>query len=181
MKIYTKTGDKGSTSLIGGARVKKNDLRVEAYGTVDELIANCAVLRDYLKDSLKNEIITIQDKLMICASHLASDTSTKLTLPNILKEDIVFLENRIDEMDNSLPELKSFILPGGNLQSSYAHVCRTITRRAERRALSLSEKYEVNYDIIIYLNRLSDYFFNLARFLLVNASIEETYWYPVKK
>lgn len=181
MKIYTKTGDKGLTSLIGGRRVSKNDTRVEAYGTIDELISANAVLRDSINDNeLVNIIISIQDKLMTCASILACGSDDQCHhLPEIDNEDITFLEKQIDKMDDEIPVLTSFILPGGNLSSSYSHISRSICRRAERRVLSINDV--VNPMVIMYLNRLSDFYFTFARYLLFKSGGTETPWIGAKK
>ena len=176
MKIYTKTGDKGNTSLIGGMRVTKNDVRVEAYGTIDELISITAVLRDTINDVEQiSFLIKIQDKLMICASLFACQSEEQwINLPTIENEDILILENRIDEMEKQIPILNSFILPGGNLSSSYSHFARSICRRAERRVISISEP--INDNALIYLNRLSDFYFVYARFLIMKSDAIETLW-----
>ena len=146
MKVYTKTGDKGETSLIGGKRVPKYHQRVEAYGTVDELIAFTGLVRDPLIDShTQGVLLEIQDKLMVCASILASDCDDcDFKLPVILEEDIFFLESEIDALESNLPPLRSFILPGGHSVASYCNIARTVCRRAERLVLKLSEETTVS-------------------------------------
>ena len=180
MKVYTKTGDKGSTSLVGGARVKKNDARIEAYGTVDELLAFVGLLRDSLKDTVViKQLIQIQNDLMVCASHLAAENKFVLQkMPELGEEQIKFLEKAIDAMDEVLPPLSSFVLPGGSVTLSYCHVCRTICRRAERRIFSISEQENVTEILLKYVNRLSDYLFVLSRKLSHDLRVEEIQWKP---
>lgn len=178
MKIYTRTGDKGKTSLIGGRRVEKTDLRVEAYGSVDELMSQLAVIRDNANDTeLQNNIILIQNRLMTISAHLASgDKKTCEKMPAITAEDIAFLEAQIDVMDKEIPELDHFILPGGHPLSSLIHVSRSVCRRAERNALRVSGFAEECPLSIQYINRLSDYLFTLARFILFRSGGFETPW-----
>lgn len=178
MKIYTRTGDKGKTSLIGGTRVEKTDLRVEAYGTVDEIMSHLALIRDHCADpELQQQLISVQNKLMTIASHLASGTKeTCETMPPVNEDDIAFLEKEIDRMDNEIPELSHFILPGGTPLSSFVHVARAVCRRAERNALRVSGFAEECPLSVKYLNRLSDYLFTLARFVLFRAGGFETPW-----
>jgi len=180
MKIYTKTGDKGETSLIGGKRVKKFHPRIEAYGTIDELIAFIGLLRDQLKDkNLIDLLLNIQDKLMICAAILASDCEDcQVKIPLLLAEDIEYLEKKIDSMQKNLPVLNSFILPGGHNSVSLCHVIRTICRRAERNTLKLSEEFFVPDLVLIYLNRLSDFFFVFSRKLSIDFKAIEHLWKP---
>jgi cob(I)alamin adenosyltransferase len=180
MKIYTKTGDKGQTSLIGGKRVPKYHPRIEAYGTIDELIAFIGLLRDQnLERRIENSLLNIQDKLMVCAAILATDCEDcKIKIPAILDEDIEFLEKEIDSMQATLPEIKSFLLPGGNNSVSLCHILRTICRRAERKTLKLSDELFVPDSVLIYLNRLSDYFFVLSRKLSVDFKAIEHLWKP---
>ena len=180
MKIYTKTGDKGTTSLIGGKRVAKNHIRINAYGTVDELIAHIGVTRDHISFAdMQNELLRIQDDLMICASILAADCGNcENQLPQLSDERIVWLEKRIDEMEKHLQPLSHFILPGGHASVSYAHVARTVCRRAERAIISLMDIEEVSEVIIQYFNRLSDYLFVFARYLGKQQEIEEIPWKP---
>jgi len=178
MKIYTKTGDKGTTSLVGGERVAKNHIRLDAYGTVDELIANIGLLRDqHLSNEQKNFLVQIQDELMIVASHFASGNEQVLNkMPVINEWDIIILEKEIDLMDESLEPLKSFILPGGHPAVSICHICRTVCRRAEREAYKLSCEYYVDELTLKYLNRLSDYLFVLSRKLAAIFNAEEIPW-----
>jgi cob(I)alamin adenosyltransferase len=181
-KIYTKGGDKGQTSLLGGTRVPKYHDRIEAYGTVDELVSFLGLIRDQDIDKhYKELLIQIQQTLFTAEAHLASDSEKNTAnLPKISEKDIEMLENEIDEMNKQLPELRSFILPGGNTIVSYCHISRTICRRAERLVIKLSENYPVNEIIIKFLNRLSDYLFVLARQLLFEFKGEETLWKPNK-
>ncbi|NBC83647.1 MAG: cob(I)yrinic acid a,c-diamide adenosyltransferase [Bacteroidetes bacterium] len=180
MKIYTKTGDNGTTALIGGKRVPKYHERIEAYGTVDELISYLALIRDHdIPTQYKDELLHIQDKLMIMASILAADDPEKdYKLPVLQQADIEFLEQSIDNMDNILPMLTSFVLPGGHMASSFCHVARNICRKTERIVIHLAEKYEIPDLIIRYLNRLSDYLFVLGRIILFEKKINETHWKP---
>lgn len=179
MKVYTKTGDKGKTSLIGGTRVPKYDTRIEAYGTIDELMAHIAVVHDSINDILlKTNLISIQDRLMTCASILATDCDNCKEIPNIYDTDIEFLENEIDEMELKVPKLKSFILPGGNIASSHTHVARTICRRAERLCVKLNESINFDSNVSKYLNRLSDYLFVLSRKIIYDSNSIEIIWNP---
>lgn len=180
MKIYTKTGDKGQTSLFGGKKVSKTDIQIEAYGTVDELNSQIGLLLSEIQDHSEFELVKrIQSILFDVGSHLASDGSSAKYLP-ILEEGMVTeLENCMDNMTADLPELKSFILPGGNRRIALAHLCRTVCRRAERRIIDLSEHSEADLALIIkYVNRLSDYFFVLARVLALTDGIDEVRWNP---
>ncbi|HMS97239.1 MAG TPA: cob(I)yrinic acid a,c-diamide adenosyltransferase [Saprospiraceae bacterium] len=177
MKIYTKTGDKGQTSLFGGKRIAKDDLRIEAYGTVDELNAFTAVLHDQCPyDEVKSTLTSIQSLLFNLGSVLASDPEKDFSLPGIQSKHIEALENKMDSMDAVLPELKNFILPSGHPLVSAAHVCRTVCRRAERRVVALSHDSAIDEINIIFLNRLSDYFFVLARYLAFMAGVPEIIW-----
>lgn len=177
---YTKTGDKGTTSLIGGKRVPKYDDRVEAYGTVDELSAVIGVLNDLegVGDEIKSVLGVIQNKLFTLESHFALDRSSEVSkmIPSLEEEDVVFLERHIDQMNLELPELRAFVIPGGNLRASVSHVCRTICRRAERQGWRLSSHDEVDAIDLRYLNRLSDYFFVLARYFDFLSNRHETCW-----
>lgn len=177
MKIYTKTGDSGTTGLFGGARVRKDDIRIEAYGTVDELNSFVGQLIDHSTNvDLLN---TIQHRLFTIGSTLACDPSKdQLVTPDIKEEDILQLEVAMDNMEASLPPLKNFILPGGHPAVSAAHVCRTVCRRAERRVISLNRESPLDSLIIKYLNRLSDYFFVLGRKLTVDHGAMEVPWIP---
>ncbi len=180
-KIYTKTGDKGETSLIGGRRVPKYHDQIEAYGTVDELNSFVGLLRDQPVSARHHHALgEIQDRLFTIESLLAVDTETtaKRPIPDIRDEDIVFLELEIDAMNEHLPDLSSFILPGGHPFASMAHIARTVCRRAERVVLKLSLHYPVEPLAIRYLNRLSDYFFVLARDLTYAHGGQEILWHP---
>jgi len=180
MKIYTKTGDKGKTSLIGGRIVSKSDNRIEAYGTVDELIAYCGLLRDSLDNSYYQKlIIEVQDRLMVCASLLAADCDgCEKDLPRIHEEDIVLLEKEIDKMETQLAPLRSFVLPGGHPTVSVCHIARTICRRAERKTIYLAETSHSDPLVIKYLNRLSDFLFVLSRLISSELKAEEIPWKP---
>lgn len=180
MKVYTKTGDKGTTALIGGKRVPKYHFRIEAYGTVDELMAHSAVLYDHIEnETYKKQITVIQDRLMVCASLLAADLDdNEIKLPQIKDEDIYFLESAIDEMDKDLPPLKYFVLPGGNKSVSFCHVARTVCRRCERLAIRVNEEDPNCALTVKYLNRLSDYYFVLARKLNFDSKVDEIHWIP---
>lgn len=180
MKIYTKTGDKGTTSLIGGTRVPKYDDRIEAYGTVDELMAFTALLMDESSDEeYRHSFITILDRLMTCASILATDcTNCKVEIPEITDDDILVLEQQIDQISQQTDPLKSFILPGGHRAVSTAHVARTICRRAERITLKVAEQAKIPENVIKYLNRLSDFFFMYSLFLAKKLRIEQITWNP---
>lgn len=176
--IYTKTGDKGKTGLVGGTRVPKTHIRLEAYGTVDELNSYVGWLNCVINDSENNEFLRyIQHKLFTIGSYLATETESKQPKDaSILKEkDIERIENQIDLLDSQLPRLNRFVLPGGNEAASRAHICRTITRRVERIVYKIAEVYPVADEILIFINRLSDYFFLLARFEN-NKSSQEIYW-----
>ena len=179
-KIYTKTGDKGTTSLIGGTRVPKYDDRIEAYGTVDELNAFVGLIRDHEIDPHSKEILLeIQERLFTLESILAADSQRHLkSLPGLKEEDIQLLEAEIDAMNASLPELTSFILPGGHFAVSYCHVARTVCRRAERLTIKLNESFPVPQITITYLNRLSDYLFVLARKFSQDFGVKESLWKP---
>ena len=184
MKTYTRTGDEGTTSLVGGLRVAKYDDRVEAYGTVDELSAFVGVLHDQegVADEVKQVLETIQDKLFIIESHFATEegAEVKKMIPQLAAEDVSYLEQQIDQMNERLPELRAFVIPGGNLKASYSHVCRTICRRAERQGWKLAAQYEVEMIDLKYLNRLSDYFFVLARCFGNIENSSETLWKSVR-
>ncbi len=182
MKIYTKTGDSGKTSLIGGTRVPKYHARIEAYGTVDELNAFVGLLRDHLAedDDNRDVLLGIQEKLFRLESHLAEDQEGLLTkwLPELTDEHVSFLELEMDRMNEQLPELTNFILPGGHPIVSYCHVARTVCRRAERISTQLSENYPVRSIDLKYLNRLSDYFFVLGRHYSYTTGSSEILWNP---
>ncbi len=178
-KIYTKTGDDGTTGLIGGLRVKKYDVRLEAYGTVDELNSWIGVIRSTEIDEHSKSILEqIQKKLFVIGSILATGenaSAVKEQLP-CKQEDITLLENEMDQIVAGLPKLSHFILPGGCLPASYCHIARTVCRRAERRIVELSEKAEINSQLIIYVNRLSDYLFILSRAVSHSLKVPETLW-----
>ncbi len=180
MKIYTKTGDKGLTSLIGGTRVPKYDLRIESYGTVDELNSYVGLIRDQnITNSQKDVLKEIQDRLFTIGAALASDPEkSKMKIPDLHTDDIELLEKQMDEMNRELPELRHFILPGGDTVVSYCHISRCVCRRAERIAVHLSEESFVDEKVIIYLNRLSDYFFVLARKICHDRNLPENQWIP---
>ena len=179
-KIYTKTGDKGQTSLIGGTRIPKFDIRIEAYGTVDELNSNIGLVRDQnIDEHSKTILIEIQDRLFTIGSLLASDSEkNKMVLPQISDADIELLEKEIDAMNEHLPEMKSFVLPGGHTTVSFCHIARCVCRRAERCVLRLNEEQPVNELIYKYLNRLSDYLFVLSRKFTQDLKATETPWKP---
>lgn len=179
-KVYTKTGDKGETSLLGGTRLPKHHIRIEAYGTVDELNSFIGLIRDQAIDvNSKTVLIEIQDRLFTLGSLLAADPKkNKMKLPEVTEEDVVYLEREIDKMDEALPEMKSFVLPGGNTTVSFCHIARCVCRRAERATLKLAGNEEVPAIIIKYLNRLSDYLFVLSRKLAMDTGAEEIPWKP---
>ena len=178
MKIYTKKGDSGHTSLIDGQIVNKHNLSVDAYGAVDELNSFLGLLKDYIKDeTIKDILNNIQPKLFSIGSILASGKNQDiLEKVKIEKKDVKYIEFHIDSMNNELPELKNFIIPGGHKISSYSHVCRSICRRAERRISELNNEQSVDPIILSYINRLSDFFFVLSRYLMYSDKIEETRW-----
>ncbi|WP_317898614.1 cob(I)yrinic acid a,c-diamide adenosyltransferase [Aurantibacillus circumpalustris] len=179
-KIYTKTGDKGLTSLIGGTRLPKHHIRIEAYGTVDELNSHIGLLRDITTDKTTSDLlIHIQDRLFTIGSHLAADpVKSKMQLPPIFEEDVVMLEKAIDVIDKIVPEMKSFVLPGGHVHVSYCHIARCVCRRAERSVLRLAENELVDSIHIKYLNRLSDYLFMLSRWFTLELKASEIPWKP---
>lgn len=180
MKIYTKTGDQGTTALFGGQRLPKSDLRIEAYGTVDELNSHVGLLRDQEVNRVRKEIlIEIQDRLFTVGSILATEPgNTKVKVPSLQENDVVFLEKEIDQMDSQLPPMKHFVLPGGHSSVSFGHITRTVCRRAERLVIELNAQSPVDPLVIKYLNRLSDYFFMLCRMMAHELKIEETPWKP---
>lgn len=178
MKIYTKTGDKGLTSLLGGTRVYKSDDRINAYGTIDELNSYMGLLGDQEVNKGKLlEIREIQDRLFTIGSHLAADPGKgTVKLPDLIEEDVFMLEKAMDNMNETLPVMKNFILPGGHQSVSFCHIARCVCRRAERLVVQLHEKQPVEAIIIIYLNRLSDYLFVLARAMTKALNAEEVPW-----
>ncbi len=169
MKIYTKTGDNGTTSLVNGTRVGKDDVRLEAYGTIDELSAFVAVLMDST-EHFQEQFAEIQEKLMVMECLLATDDGCELRkqLPQMTGADVEYLERNIDAMNAELPPLNSLVVPGGNILASRCHVCRTVCRRAERAAVRMSRDYKVNEVVLRYLNRLSDFFFVMSRTFIEN-------------
>ncbi len=191
MKVYTKTGDKGTTSLVGGKRVPKNHPRVEAYGDLDELISFLGIVISDANAEREEQILRkIQENLMLVSAHFASDGSSK-KMKNITEEDIAFLENEIDEMTGEMPPQTAFILPGDPRVASECHVARTICRRAERHALVILDECGCNNAAesgnegicqvemgIKYLNRLSDYLFTLGRFFCHKNGVDEIFWLP---
>lgn len=183
MKVYTKTGDKGTTSLVGGERVFKTDERVEAYGTVDELMAFTALLGDKMRSDSSlaakaGELNRINSCLMTVAALLASGAEGNTKLTQLDPAQVSWLEERIDAMQAAVPPITKFTIPGGNAVVSMCHVCRTICRRAERVALRADRKYTVDAVVLAYLNRLSDYFYLLGRALTAHYQVEETLWIP---
>jgi cob(I)alamin adenosyltransferase len=180
MKVYTKTGDKGLTSLIGGTRVSKSHLRIESYGTVDELnsyigLIACQEIDSHYKEVLKE----IQDRLFTIGASLATDVErSRMEIPDLRDQDITFLEAEIDEMSTQLPPLRHFVLPGGNTIVSYCHLARCVCRRAERLVVALAENDLVEVKITIYLNRLSDFLFVLGRKLAIDTEAVENIWIP---
>ncbi|SCX93213.1 cob(I)alamin adenosyltransferase [Nonlabens sp. Hel1_33_55] len=189
MKIYTKTGDTGETSLFGGTRVPKNNLRIDSYGTVDELNSWMGLLRDQPVDSeVKKFIIEIQDRLFTIGSILATppekellkNGKERLNIPKISDENVSELETQMDQMEEDLPQMTHFILPGGHQSVSFCHITRTVCRRAERLAVELNASSPIDPQVIKYLNRLSDYLFVLARKLSKDLQAEEIKWIPKK-
>jgi len=179
MKLYTKTGDKGETGLIGGTRVPKNDVRLEAYGTVDELNSFVGMLTTYeMPDEDRLFLRLIQNNLFVVGSFLATDlTKVELKSESVFKsENIEKIEHEIDRLDSKLSNLSSFVLPGGVQSAAASHICRTIARRAERRLFDMKNTYNIDNQILVYFNRLSDYFFVLSRHLIYWNNAEEIYW-----
>ena len=189
MKVYTKTGDTGTTALFGGTRVPKHHIRIESYGTVDELNSHIGLIRDQdMSDLYKNVLIEIQDRLFTVGAILATPPE-KETLKNgqprlqnlgIIESDIEFLENEIDTMEEALPPMTHFVLPGGHTTVSYCHIARCVCRRAERLAVHLNDIEPTDERVIKYLNRLSDYLFVLARKLSHDLNADEVQWIPRK-
>ncbi len=180
MKIYTKTGDTGKTSLLGGRRVSKADLRIDAYGTVDELNSYIGLLRDQDVNKVRNTLLKeIQDRLFTIGATLASEPGKQnIKRPDLHPEDLAILEKEIDEMEAKLSPLKHFILPGGHQVVSFCHIARTVCRRTERCVIYLMETEFVDEIIVQYLNRLSDYLFVLGRLIAKELEIEEVTWKP---
>jgi len=190
MKIYTKTGDNGTTALFGGTRVKKHHIRIESYGTIDELNSWLGLIRDQdIDDGPKLTLVLIQEKLFTVGAILATDPEKailksgkeRLNIPKIGSEDIELLEKEIDTMEETLPPMTHFILPGGHTTVSYCHIARTVCRRAERLASHLHENEPFDERVLSYINRLSDYLFVLARKLSKDLQAEEIKWIPEKK
>jgi cob(I)alamin adenosyltransferase len=180
MKIYTKTGDKGMTALFGGKRLSKAELRIDTYGTVDELNSWIGVLRDQeVNHKRQEELIEIQDRLFTIGSILATEPgNTKVKIPSLSEADVTFLERKIDTMDDVLEPMKVFVLPGGHQSVSFGHVSRTVCRRAERLVIALDAQEKVEALVIQYLNRLSDYLFVLCRMMTKEIGVTETPWKP---
>ena len=178
MKIYTRKGDSGYTSLIDGEIVYKHNLSVAAYGTIDELNSFLGLLKDYIDDEkIKDVLNNIQLKLFSIGSILASGENQNISEKvKIEKKDVEYIELEIDRLNEYLPELKNFIIPGGHKISSYSHVCRSICRRAERKISELNKNSSVDPNILAYVNRLSDFFFVLSRFLKHSDNVSESYW-----
>ena len=178
MKIYTKTGDKGLTSLIGGTRVPKSSLRIECYGTVDELNAHIGLVRDQDVNAPRRPLLKeIQDRLFTIGSALAADPEkSRMKLPDLHAADVTLLEDEMDRLNADLPELRAFILPGGHPAVSHAHVARCVCRRAERLVIHLAEDSFVAELVVVYLNRLSDYLFVLGRAMAHDLGVEEVTW-----
>jgi cob(I)alamin adenosyltransferase len=180
MKIYTKKGDSGTTGLIGGTRVLKSSLRIESYGTIDELNSYIGVVRDQGIDiKYIEQLIEIQDRLFTIGSSLASDPEkSNMKIPDLKSEDISLLENWMDEMDAELPEMKFFVLPGGHQAVSFCHVARCVCRRSERLIVDLSQHEFVAELVTAYINRLSDYLFVLSRKIAQDLNVNEQPWKP---
>lgn len=181
MKLYTKTGDKGTTSLVGGTRVPKTDPRIEAYGTVDELSANIGYLYDISTNPLREHFITILNNLMACSALLAAEDQTIPKLPKISEDDITEIEKWTDNLMENLPKLHNFTLPVGDIQLSHSHICRTVCRRAERRIITARDiNPEIPESVSIYINRLSDYLYAFGRNTVHLNNVKEIEWRPKK-
>ena len=189
MKIYTKTGDEGTTALFGGTRVKKYNLRIESYGTVDELNSYIGLIKDQeINSYIKESLLKVQNDLFTLGAMLATPPEKetlksgkeRLNIPKIDSDSILFLENEIDKMDALLPQMTHFILPGGHQSVSFCHIARCVCRRAERLSVELNDQENIQNDIIKYLNRLSDFLFVLARMLSKELLVEEIKWIPEK-
>ncbi|MDP2174593.1 MAG: cob(I)yrinic acid a,c-diamide adenosyltransferase [Bacteroidota bacterium] len=180
MKIYTKRGDNGTTSLIGGDRVLKSHYRIEAYGTIDELNSHIGILRSFVNDhNNQNVLKEVQDRLFTIGSLLASAPTSKMIVPDLNPSDTELLENSMDKMNEELPELRAFILPAGSLSIAQCHVARCVCRRAERLVVALSQIEKLDDVLIIeYLNRLSDYLFVLSRYVGKAEGVKEVNWHP---
>jgi cob(I)alamin adenosyltransferase len=189
MKIYTKTGDKGTTGLFGGTRVPKHHLRIESYGTVDELNSYIGLVKDQAIDNdTKTTLIKIQNDLFTLGSMMATPSEKetlkngeqRLNIPEVDTKSVTYLEKEIDKMNEKLPKMTHFILPGGHTTVSYCHIARCVCRRAERLSVSLHQQEGINPIILTYLNRLSDFLFMLARKLSKDLSVQEIKWIPEK-
>ncbi len=189
MKVYTKTGDKGTTALFGGTRVPKDHIRIESYGTVDELNSYIGLIRDQeINNHYKEILIAIQDRLFTVGAILATppdkeilkNGKPRLNIPQIIEGDIELLENEIDSMESTLPQMTHFVLPGGHTTVSYCHIARCVCRRAERLAVHLDHNEPIDELVLKYLNRLSDYLFVLARKLSSDLNAAEVKWIPKK-
>lgn len=180
MKIYTKTGDQGTTALFGGKRVSKAELRIDTYGTIDELNSYIGLLRDQPVNTSRKEIlVSIQDRLFTIGAILATEPgNTKVKVPSLHEDDIAKLEQEIDLMDGKLEPMRFFVLPGGHQSVSFGHIARTVCRRSERLVIALNNEEGVNPLVIKYLNRLSDYLFVLCRMMTKDLSAEEIPWHP---
>ncbi len=178
MKIYTKTGDRGETSLIGGTRLSKAHLRIESYGNVDELNSYIGLLRDQAVNEKRRDLLKeIQDRLFTIGSSLAADPEkSNLKIPDLKEEDINLLEAAIDKMNETLPLMRNFILPGGHQSISFGHIARTVCRRAERACIALQQESFVAELVPKYLNRLSDYLFVLCRQMHSELEVDEIPW-----
>jgi len=182
MKIYTKTGDKGFTSLIGGTRVPKYHIRIESYGTIDELNSYIGLIRDQDIDAADKTLLKeIQDRLFTIGASLAADPDrSKMVIPDLHTEDVELLEEEMDRINEKIPPLKHFILPGGSSAISFCHIARCVCRRAERLVVQLNDESTIDEKVIIYLNRLSDYLFTLARKVGFENQVPENEWLPRK-
>lgn len=189
MKVYTKTGDKGTTALFGGTRVPKHHIRIESYGTVDELNSHIGLIRDQdINPNYKKILERVQDRLFTLGAILATDPEKavlkngkdRLNIPKISEADIELLENEIDSMETELPPMTHFVLPGGHTTVSYCHIARCVCRRAERLSVHLNEIEPTDMMVLTYLNRLSDYLFVLARKLSHDLKADEVKWIPEK-
>ena len=181
MKIYTKTGDAGTTSLLGGSRVSKADMRIETYGTVDELNSHVGLLRSEADEEESVALLLfIQDRLFTMGSHLALESGKNFQLPTIESDDVERLERAMDRMNEVVPPMRHFILPGSNSAEAHAHIARSVCRRAERLLVALNENEPQEPILQIFLNRLSDYLFVYSRFLTHQKGLEETPWIPKK-
>ena len=175
--IYTKTGDKGTTSLVGGSRVLKCSLRVDTYGDLDELVSYIGLCREYVEEHLASDLVKIQNVLFNLESIIACEKEEYLSkMPAVKEEDIKFLETKIDEMSLVVPPLKQFVLPGGEESSAHLNVARTICRRCERKMVALLQECEVSPLCMQYINRLSDYLFMLSRYIMQQKGKQETFW-----